>query len=221
MANRWIRVNQPATEASTFTPTEFTLSASPKTDVYASPLGETLHVYSAPIVHASFVKSSFRLARVSFSFTPTLQFDQGGLLFTIPTIGNPEPAEDNANTPSSHPAWVKIGIETNDGEPCLSVVGKAKTGWCDWSLAPLPVKGLGKEVRATVEVTRVKNALMVYFVQDETRTLTRKIPWVFLDDVELSATAWVGAYAARPDPDGASAGKSLLVSFRDLHIENV
>ncbi|KAH8898646.1 hypothetical protein GQ53DRAFT_605690, partial [Thozetella sp. PMI_491] len=180
----------------------FTLAAPPNTDIYATPLGSTLHVYSAPVSHTQLLKSSFSLARVSFSFTPTLQFDQGGLLFTVARKVNPEPTAENSQEAASHPAWIKAGIEVNDGEPWVSVCGKANHGWVDWSLVPLPTKtGLGKKVSATIEFTWYKNALMIYSIRGEERTLVRKVPWAFLDDAELSDHAWVGVYAARPDPD--------------------
>ncbi|KAI0130405.1 hypothetical protein BJ170DRAFT_314115 [Xylariales sp. AK1849] len=216
----WIHVNQVRSEADIFDQAHFTLAAAPNTDVYASPLGETLHVYSAPITHTRVDKSTFSHARVTFSFVPILQFDQGGLILTLPSKTNAEPNETNSREASGHPAWIKIGIEVNEGEPWLSVVGKARNGWCDWSLAPLPVKsGLGEEASATIEMTRHKNALMVYSVEGDTKTLIRKVPWVFLDDAASNGSAYVGAYAARPDPESKATGVHFKVQFKNLYID--
>jgi hypothetical protein len=216
---QWVHVNHVQGKDNSFEPAQFSLAARPTTDVYASPLPPTLHVYSAPITHTRLDRSSFRSAQVTFTFVPTLQFDQGGLIVTFPTRANPEPCDENSREASDHPAWVKVGIEVNDGAPWLSVVAKARNGWCDWSLAPCPVRsGLGEGVSAAIELTKFKNALMVYSIHKGARVLIRKVP-VFVDDVELSDSLWVGAYAARPDPDSKANGTSLDVHFEHLIID--
>ncbi|KAH6652966.1 hypothetical protein BKA67DRAFT_568146 [Truncatella angustata] len=49
--------------------------------------------------------------------------------------------------------------------------------------------------------------------------MLRKVPWVFLDDHEGGASAWVGAFAARPDPEGRAGGERLVVGFRGFQVE--
>ncbi|KAH8666992.1 hypothetical protein BX600DRAFT_284874 [Xylariales sp. PMI_506] len=218
MERQWKRVNQFSTSADDeFKPSEFILKAISKTDIYASPLPPTLHVFTAPITHTRVELSNFSSARVSFAFVPTLQFDQGGLIFTVPSINNPDPDAGNSQVSSSHPAWVKAGVEVNDGQPWISVVSKARNGWCDWSLVPMPTGNrLGNTVEATIEMVRYRNALMIYYVNKESRTLIRKIPWVFLPDPELAQNAWIGAYTARPDPDSEAAENPLEMHFKGL-----
>lgn len=194
------------------------LSAPPKSDIYASPGPPELYVYTAPVVYRRVPKSDFSLARVTVSARWHLQFDQGGLVFTIPTIENPNPDASNARTSASHPAWIKVGIEINDGAPCVSIVGKARNGWCDWSLVPLDTE-LGEEAAATLELTKFKNALMVWMVKSDTKVLIRKLPWVFLDDAGLSTDVLVGIYAAQPDPDNKAGGRDLKVSFSNFCLE--
>ncbi|KAF7547463.1 hypothetical protein G7046_g9002 [Stylonectria norvegica] len=190
------------------------LLAPPKSDIYASPGPPQLHVFTAPVTCTRIKKSSFSLARVTVSARWMLQFDQGGLIFEIPTAGD----ADASTAKTFHPAWIKIGIEMNNGAPYVSIVGKPKNGWCDWSLVPVDGK-LGEEVSTTLELTRVKNALMVWMINGEAKVLIRKVPWVFLDDPELSEDVLLGLYAACPDPDDASGGKNLDVKFTDFSFE--
>ncbi|CAM1508672.1 Fc.00g055200.m01.CDS01 [Cosmosporella sp. VM-42] len=98
------------------------LSAPPKSDIYASPGPPPLYVYTAPVVCRRIKKSSFALARTTVTARWKLQFDQGGLVFTIPTLDSPLPDASNANDFKSHPSWVKVGIETNDGAPCNALM---------------------------------------------------------------------------------------------------
>jgi len=195
------------------------LSAPPKSDIYASPGPPPLFVYTAPVVCRRVKKSCFSLARVTVSAKWTLQFDQGGLVVTIPTLNNANPDASSGNVAESHPAWVKVGIEVNDGAPCVSIVGKSRNGWCDWSLVPLEKSS--EAVSATLELTRFKNALMVWLSKEGSRVLIRKVPWVFLDDEALSDDMLVGIYAAQPDPDDKSGGKGLEVSFSNFRLEEV
>jgi hypothetical protein len=194
---------------------------------------------------------------VSFSYVPRLQYDHAGLIFFAPSArrsdktppGSVEAAEnDDVKHPDTHAPrqWVKAGLEAKDGGVWVSVVAKTRDGWCDWSLGALPPgsygevetvggeggKGerekLGREVGATIEMSRSKNALMVYLVthqgEQEERALIRKVPWVFLGVEEKSGgedddVVCVGAFAARPDPEGAAGTEELDVRFTDFAVE--
>ena len=204
------------------------LSASPKTDVYATPIPPAQHVYSGPIVYQKIQLSQFKSARVTISLSWTLQFDQGGLIFVIPSSTQPSPDAQNATTESTHPSWVKAGIEVNEGKPYASVVGKPRNGWCDWSLSPLPQAendGSSSESSITLEMTRYKNALMIWSIGREgEKMLIRKVPWVFLRHAnpelgEAEEVAHVGLYAARPDPSDEGHGQKLDVHFTDFDLE--
>lgn len=214
----FVHVNQSeSTTSSSFGPKTFTLSAASKTDIYCSPLPPSSYVFNAPIVYQKLQKTSFRSARLSLSFHASIQFDQAGLLFAIPTKSNPLADAQNSTTAESHPAWIKAGIEANDGKAWISVVARAPDAWCDWSLVPIPEsRELPADAAVTIEVTRYKNALMIWTIEGKERTLIRKVPWAFLDDGMESI--WIGAYAARPDPN-AEASKELNVEFRDFTID--
>ncbi|KAF3013586.1 hypothetical protein E8E14_011828 [Neopestalotiopsis sp. 37M] len=100
---------------------------------------------------------------------------------------------------------------------------------------------LGFEVGAAVELARKGHALLVNYIDEAGQpVLLRKVPWVFLDndggdmgrvlpeekngdgrEEEGGPVAWVGAFAARPDPEGQAAGEALLVGFRDFEVEAV
>jgi regulation of enolase protein 1 (concanavalin A-like superfamily) len=197
-------------------PSAFVLDAAPNTDIYASPLPPIRHVFSAPVIYRRITKGSFQSAQVSVRSRWSLQFDQGGLVFVIPASGNPAPDATTAQTADTHPEWVKVGIEVNDGKAYVSIVAKSRDNWCDWSLVPLPddAPPLGQDCGATISLTRSKNALMVWMLSGQETMLIRKVPWVFLADGDATEV-WVGVYAARPDPDGEAAKtqEQLRVSF--------
>ncbi|KKY20772.1 hypothetical protein UCRPC4_g04044 [Phaeomoniella chlamydospora] len=199
------------------------LKASPKTDIYATPVPPELHVYSAPIAHRRIKTSSLSSTKTTVSGVWILQYDQGGLIITLPSRENPDPDASNATTWNMHPAWVKAGVEVQDGKPYISVVAKARNGWCDWSLVPTnTVNDRDSPLKITLEMTRYKNALLIWLIDGELgKVLVRKVPWVFLDD-ESNDDAFIGVYAARPDPDNVGStlpddGK-LEVHFEDLQI---
>ena len=220
--DHWLLVNLPGATSKVFNEEHLAIEAAPGTDIYTSPLGSEQHVYTAPAYQACIPLAAFKLARLTFSFTPTLQFDQGGLLFTLPSKINPIPNKGNASEKSKHPAWIKIGIEVNEGQPWVSVCSRPRDGWVDWSLSSLEAKndvGLGREVSATIELMRYKNALMIYRIQGDEKMLIRKIPWVFLPDDETSGEILVGAYAARPDPENLANGHPLAFKGSDLVVE--
>ncbi|EXJ88119.1 hypothetical protein A1O1_05047 [Capronia coronata CBS 617.96] len=205
----------------------FTLDAAPGTDIYATPLPGARHIFSAPIIHRRLSKASFQSARVTVRSKWSLQFDQGGLVFIIPSAQAPEPDSSTAQAKETHPEWVKAGIEVNDGAAYVSVVAKSRDNWCDWSLTPVPgadqVLGeRSEQLEVTLYMTRSKNALMVWIVSGEKDFLVRKIPWVFLDDNSRLSMEdiLVGVYAARPDPDGEATQKqdALSVSFDGFYV---
>ncbi|OQV01284.1 hypothetical protein CLAIMM_06667 [Cladophialophora immunda] len=201
----------------------FNLQAAPGTDIYATPVPPIRHVFSAPIVYRRMPKQSFQFAGVTVRCRWAFQFDQGGLVFVIPRTANPEPDARNAQNPTQHPEWVKVGFEVNDGAAYVSVVAKSHENWCDWSLVPLSsVPASSEEVEVSLQLTREKNALMVWWVpRREDKVLIRKVPWVFLETEDAQdSEAWVGVYCARPDPDNeARKGQaSLVVAFEGLDV---
>lgn len=203
----------------------FSFGAPPKSDIYASPrVPQVLHDYTAPIVCKRIPRESFKSLAVTASAAWRTQFDQAGLVFTLPTKTNPNPDTENAKAVERHPAWVKAGIEVNDGCPCVSVVARGPGGtggWSDWSLIPLSLAGekLGGEVPVSLEFTREKNALIIWLIRGDAKLFIRKVPWVFLEHDTLGEDVLIGAYAAQPDPYDVSKGESLQVTFSGFKIE--
>ena len=203
-----------------------TLSIPPSTDIYATPSPNLSHTYTAPILHRLISKRSFESARVTVSAPWKFIYDQGGLIFTIPSPSNPKPDGSNTTSQPDHPQWVKCGIEMNDGRPCISVVGKQRLGWADWSLWPIDGElgeawAPGSVAEVTLEILQYKNALKVLRILkgedgNEEKILVRKVPWVFLEGTE-DEKAFVGIYGARPDPN-KEAGGYLEVTFKDFQI---
>lgn len=89
--------------------------------------------------------------------------------------------------------------------------------------------GTGAATPATLVLERYHNALKVFLVRGgdaataagtpETKTLIRKVPWVFLDDDALGNDALVGVFAAQPDPDDESGGKSFPVTISNFQVQ--
>lgn len=221
----------PLITATDGTGADFKLLAPPKSDIYVSPrTPKALFDYTAPVVYKRIDKEAFVALSVTTSAKWRTQYDQAGLIFTVPTKNNPEPNATNAAELDTHPAWIKAGIECNDGAPCVSIVDRAPGGWANWSLIPLSLIGitLGPVVPVTLNFTREKNALMIWLIQDpeagegSKKLFIRKVPWVFLDDPagKLGSDILVGAYAAQPDPYDFSQGESLEVTFSGLKIES-
>lgn len=193
----------------------FSLTAAPKTDIYAAPSHG--YVFSAPILYRKVQSSSFHRVRLSIKLQWTLQYDQGGLILIFPSSPGQIPDSKNASTKEAHPKWVKAGIEINDGQPFLSVV--ARDEWADWSLSSLPshaASGEEKTARITLELQRHGNALMVLLVDRQTSTLVREVQWVFCDS-RADVECLLGVYVARPDAKGLAKG-DLEVEFEGLEI---
>jgi regulation of enolase protein 1 (concanavalin A-like superfamily) len=197
-------------------PNQFTLSAPQKTDVYAAPAHG--YVWTAPIVYHALKASSFKRAALSVTLNWTTTYDQGGLILVFPTDSNPTPDSKNASAISTHPRWVKAGIEINDGKPWISVVGRE--AWADWSLATPPegsVSNGGKTVKATIEFVKHENALMIFVVDGSEKRMIREIQWPFLPE-QSERTCWIGVYTCRPDAKGEADGE-LEVGFENFTVE--
>jgi len=197
-------------------PKSFTLSADPRTDIYAAPAHG--YVWTAPIVYKTIKASSFRRARLSITLNWTTTFDQGGLILAFPQDSNPTPDSENAGDISTHPHWVKAGIEINEGRPWISVV--ARETWADWGLTTPPLNSEsngGKTVKATIEFEKHENALMVWVKDGEERRMIREVQWVFLDE-KLDRNCWIGVYNCRPDAKNEADG-ALEVHFEDFIVD--
>ncbi|KAK4044153.1 hypothetical protein C8A01DRAFT_12443 [Parachaetomium inaequale] len=208
----------------------FTITANPGTDIWRKP--PTTDVFNAPTalpppgphpLRASGPLSAFLSARLSFTFTPQEQYDQGGILLSF---------RRRPNSPSSDappPQWIKSGVEFYNGLPRLSTVACER--WADWSVADLDSSpsssskgGKGVETGWTtilVEKDRDGNgtSLWVYRVVEETgeKVPLREICWVFADrGEEEDWVVEVHAMAARPEK---AVEGGLEVEFRGLDVK--
>lgn len=174
-------------------PTEFTINASPSTDVWAKP--PSTERFNAPILYKSITLDSFRRARVAFSANWRQKYDQGGLILVL-------------NGANGSRKWVKTGIEFTHGKTHLSTVTKDR--WADWSLLPVPSGGAG----ATLEIVREPDdSLWVYLVEGIQKSPIREVTWVFAEK-DVTDT-WIGFYAARPSGEGGD----LVVNFASAVID--
>jgi hypothetical protein len=166
----------------------FTITAAPGTDIWRKP--PTTDVFNAPTalppsptsaLRTSGPLTSFLSARLSLNFTPTSQYDQGGILLSL---------RRRSTKPSTAPAkWIKSGIELYNGAPRLSTV--ACDRWADWSVSDLHPssrdKG-GETGWVTILIEKDKDGngtgVWVYRVVEETgeKVPLREICWVFGDE---------------------------------------
>ncbi|KAI6381291.1 hypothetical protein MCOR25_001224 [Pyricularia grisea] len=178
----------------------FNIKAGPGTDIWRKP--PTKDIFNAPTHAPAGTKttaplSTFKSAQVSFTFTPTEQYDQGGVVLSL---NPPEGSNSSNNTSSSPKKWVKSGVELLNGTPVLGTV--ACDTWADWSLSPAAVKPDGKTVDATILLQKEGDengvSLWVYSVEaDGAKKPLREVCWVFADDMQ-NWEVKVEAYAARP-----------------------
>ncbi|EHA49439.1 hypothetical protein MCOR27_000937 [Pyricularia oryzae] len=190
----------------------FNIKAAPGTDIWRKP--PTTDVYNAPTHAPAGTKttaplSKFKSAQVSFTFKPTEQYDQGGVVLSF----TPPEGQGNSTSPKK---WVKSGVEMLNGTPLLGTV--ATDRWADWSISPVALKPDGKTVDATIFLQKEGDengvSLWVYGVgADGVKKTLREICWVFADDMkdwELK----VEAYAARPK----GSTEELDVEFGGLEV---
>ncbi|KAK3898910.1 hypothetical protein C8A05DRAFT_37494 [Staphylotrichum tortipilum] len=162
--------------------------------------------------------TSFLSPRLSLNFTPTQQYDQGGLLLSL---------RRRTASPSTPPEkWIKTGIELYNSAPRLSTV--ACDRWADWSVSDLPPSsppsGVGQETGWTtllVEKDKDGNGTGVWVyrvLESGEKVPLREICWVF-GGSEEELGEWeveVSAMAARPAREG---GEGLEVAFVGLEVK--
>ncbi|KAK5129042.1 hypothetical protein LTR85_000375 [Meristemomyces frigidus] len=199
--------------------TPFELHASSKTDIFASP--PSTYRLNAPRSCITTDASSFISATITFSFSWRYQFDQAGLLIATVHPSLLQPSGEQPGDSTTHPRWIKVGVEVFDGESYASVV--VRDPWCDWSVSPyLPQETGPREVRMTVEVVRAGNALWIYRIAEGAkRRLMRKVNCWFDSSAESrnEGSLLVGAYAARPDPNDEAMGETLRVLIERLEVK--
>ena len=183
-------------------PRKFSIRASPQTDIWESPISK--RAFNAPILYQSMPLAKFKRARVTIASDFQDTYSQGGLIIILhPRNGDTQ--------------WVKIGVESLQGEQMVSVVGKDR--WPDCSNGSV----LQKEEQgceATIEMVRRDSYLEVAEIEfrngEERSKVIREIIWAFAARTG-DEECWVGAYAAEPT-DTVS---DLVVTFTGLDIERM
>jgi regulation of enolase protein 1 (concanavalin A-like superfamily) len=219
----------PTSASFTLTPT----SHSP-TDIWRKPIrpyqGESINSFNAPIIYKRLGLPSFQRARVTVSAPWSKLYDQGGLIFILPSACA---AEDGGNGGSRLEVgkggkWIKTGIEFYEGEAYVSTV--ACDRWSDWSLVQNGIVTLATgEKQVTLEMERKDDddTLWIYVLHqdgdggEEKRIPVREVTWALsegekMDGVEkMMREVWVGVYAATPT---AEDGRTLEVKFTGFEL---
>lgn len=177
----------------------FTISPNYPTDIWSKPGPPEVTTFDAPIIYKTLPLSKFQRARVTVTADWGTLYDQGGLVFVLPSS-----VEGQAGK------WIKTGVEFYNGEAFVSTVVKDR--WADWSLAQAGVKG-GNEV--TLEMMREKDTMWIYAVDGEKRIPLREVTWVLSEEEQ---EVWVGVYSATPTTERNGRGK-LVVEFRDWELD--
>lgn len=182
---------------------KFTITVPPKTDIWR-PTPEH-DVFDAPGIITKITASSFRSLEATFSANWKTLYDQGGILIVFPGGSNVAPRDAKS--------WIKAGIENEDGEARLGIVGAHK--YSDWSLSPT----LDDSNSATFKFVRKGTALWIYVVHNGKDIGLREVTWAFLEDRGGDAEIWVGVYAAKPTAEDHNPDEELIVTFDDLKLD--
>ncbi|KFY35915.1 hypothetical protein V494_05499 [Pseudogymnoascus sp. VKM F-4513 (FW-928)] len=179
----------------------FTISPDYPTDIWSKPGPPEVTTFNAPIIYKTIPLSKFQRARVTVTADWGTLYDQGGLVFILPSA-----VEGQAGK------WIKTGVEFYSGEVYVSTV--AKDNWADWSLVQAGIKG-GKEVTLEMERDTKEGTLWIYVLDGEKRIPLREVTWVLS---EKEQEVWVGVYSATPTTERNGRGK-LVVEFKNWKLE--
>ncbi|KAK3935569.1 hypothetical protein QBC46DRAFT_453379 [Diplogelasinospora grovesii] len=216
--------------------TTFTINAKPGTDIWRKP--PHTDIFNAPTAGPASAGlkntpargplSTFRSARISFSFPWKEQYDQAGLLLSI-YPKNPKPS----NSPGPE-KWIKTGVEYYNSKPMLSTV--SCDNWADWSVSPLttssPSSAGEDKIWTTISIEKEHDkhgsSLWVYqILEGGEEVALREICWVYGSST-APVEEWeveVLAMACRPSTKDSSgrdllqAEEELVAEFRDFDLQ--
>ncbi|KFY74360.1 hypothetical protein V499_05622 [Pseudogymnoascus sp. VKM F-103] len=181
--------------------TSFTISADSPTDIWSKPGPPEVVTFNAPLIYKPIPLSKFQRARVTVTADWGTLYDQGGLVFILPSS-----VEGQAGK------WIKTGVEFYSDEVYVSTV--VKDSWADWSLVQAGIKD-GKVVTLEMERDAKEGTLWIYVIDGEKRIPLREVTWVLSGKEQ---EVWVGVYAATPTTERGDRGK-LVVEFKDWELE--
>jgi regulation of enolase protein 1 (concanavalin A-like superfamily) len=185
--------------------TSFKLTTRAETDIFRKPGPPFMDVFSAPILYKSIALSKFQRVRVTISATWQSLYDQGGLIFVLPS------SADGTRK------WIKSGIEFFQNEVWVSTV--ACDRWADWNMVQVGVRN-GNQVTLQLEREREHGGtLWIYVVDGDKKIPIREVTWFLSEGDEKEL--WVGAFVARPTAVVVGKEQSLVVDFKNWELDVV
>lgn len=189
--------------------TSFTISPDPSTptDIWRKPGPPAIKTFNAPIIYKAIKPQSFKRAQVTVTATWSKLYDQGGLVFVLPTAGT-EPVDQK---------WIKTGIEFYNGAAFVSTV--AADSWADWSLVQTGIH----DGTVTLEIERnvKEDTMWIYIIDGEKKIPVREVTWALSQPG--AEICWVGVYAATPtttvEGGAVNATEPLQVKFEGWELE--
>ncbi|CAE6536152.1 unnamed protein product [Rhizoctonia solani] len=193
-------------------PSNFTLHAVSKQDVWRPPQVPAGEEYDTPATYVQYGPiHKFKSARVDIcEFGGKLQFDQAGMIFLVNSPGFKG---------EKYESWIKTGVEIVDtnGTAKVMAVATPAGGFSDWNLVPMPSTKC-----VTVQAERVPNSawMNIYVIEGKTKTLMRLVSWPFQD--VFDKYLGVGVYVARHNwtaGDKPFTGEPVAGKFQGMKIE--
>ncbi|KAH7334137.1 hypothetical protein B0J17DRAFT_675512 [Rhizoctonia solani] len=193
-------------------PSNFTLHAVSKQDIWRPPQVPEGEMYDTPATYVQYGPiHKFKRAQVSIcDMIGKMQFDQAGLIFLVNSPGLKEEKYDS---------WIKTGVEIIDTNSTSKVMAVATPagGYSDWNLVDMPTTKC-----VTIEVVRQEGGpwMYIYVVEGEKKTLMRLVTWPF--QKHLDKTLGVGAIVSRHNwspGDEPFKGEPNSARFEGLRID--
>ncbi|CCO36599.1 putative protein AN7484 [Rhizoctonia solani AG-1 IB] len=195
-------------------PTNFTLHALSKQDIWHPPEVPKGEEYNSPTYYVQYgPMQKFKSARVSIcDMVGKMQYDQAGLIFLVNSQGLKD---------EKYESWFKTGVEIVDKNSTAKVMAAATPpgGFSDWGLFPLPSLNTGC---INIEVQREEGGpgVFIYLHDGETKSLTRLVTWAF--QKKFDKMLGVGAFVSRHNwapGDAPFTGEPNYARFEGLTID--
>ncbi|EUC61634.1 DUF1349 family protein, partial [Rhizoctonia solani AG-3 Rhs1AP] len=193
-------------------PSNFTLHAVSKQDVWRPPEVPEGEMYNTPATYVQYGPiHKFKSARVSIcDMVGKKQFDQAGMILLVnsPGLGL-----------EKYDSWIKTGVEIIDKNSTAKVMAVATPGggYSDWNLVEMPSTKC-----VTIQVERQKGGpwMYIYVLEGKKKTLMRLVTWPF--QKHFDQMFGVGVFVARHEwapGDIPFTGEPNSAKFEGLKIE--